>query len=134
MKRLTDYFDDRDMFDYTMNADGSVTVTTSHKKFHIREGAEGVYIVTDQDGKEKTFYPSEMETTDYIITEMNRADDRDIFYREVKRFLLTGHDRRSIIGSFPTEADAQARADEINEYAAEDGDEPTEYKIIDMDA
>jgi hypothetical protein len=133
MKRLTDYFDDRDMFDYTVNDDGSVTVTTPHKNFHIREGAEGVYIVTDQDGKEKVFYPSEMETTDYIITEMNRADDRDIFYREVKRFLLVGYDRRSIIGSFDTEDEAQARADEINGYAAEDGDEPTEFKIIDFD-
>lgn len=134
MKRLTDYFDDRDMFDYTVNADGSVTVTTSNKNFHIREGADGVYIVTDQNGKEKVFYPSEMETTDYIITEMNRADDRDIFYREVKRFLLVGYDRRSIIGSFDTSDEAHARADEINEYAAECGDEPTKYKIIDLDA
>lgn len=134
MKRLTDYFDDRDMFDYTVNDDGSVTVTTSHKKFHIREGAEGVYIVTGQDGTEKVFYPSEMETTDYIITEMNRADDRDIFYREVKQFLLVGYDKRSIIGSFDTRDEAKARADEINAYAAEDGDEPTEFKIIDLDA
>lgn len=134
MKRLIDYFEDRDMFDFHLNDDGSVTAVTSYKKFHIREGAEGVYIVTGQDGKEKTFYPSEMETTEYIIDEMNRADDRDIFYRPVERFLLVGHDRRSIIGSFPTEADAQARVDEINEYGAECGDEPMELKIIDLDA
>lgn len=131
MKKLTDYFDDRDMFDYVKNDDGSVTVTTSYKKFHIREGAEGVYIVTDQDGKRKTFYPSEMDTTDYIITEMNRADDRDIFVRMVKRFLLIGHEPRTICGSFDTEEEAQARADEINGYGAEEGDEPTEFSIID---
>ena len=131
MERLISYFEDRDMFDFEQNADGTLTVDTAGKKYKIREGCPGVYIVTDENGKEKVFYPSEMEAHDYIIEDSSKADDRDIFYRPIKRFLLISPHSRAIIGSFDTKEDAQARADEINEYGAEEGDPAEEYTIID---
>lgn len=131
MERLISYFEDRDMFDFERNADGTITVDAAGKKYRVRGGWPSAYIVTDRNGKEKVFYPSEMEVHNYIIQDSSKADDRDIFYRPIKRFLLLSSDSKAIIGSFDTREEAQARADEINEYGAEAGDPAEEYPIID---
>lgn len=129
MERLIDWIEG--MMDIVEQTENKVTVEYAGKRFYITCSPVGAYQVEDEDGKKKHFSTPEASVIDYIV-QSACEDDRDIFVRMVKRFLLIGHEPRTICGSFDTKEEAQARADEINGYGAEEGDEPTEFKIIDL--
>lgn len=133
MEKLKNFLDDVEI-GYVADGDDRLVVTTNGMRFDIKVTATGAYVVETADGENKTFFPNELNVWNYIINKSTVSDKRDIFHRPVKRFLLASEDCRSLCGTFDTREEAQARADEINEWAAEDGDPAESFKIIDMDA